>query len=260
MTSDDFDSTFHTSHSTLSPMLRALALETSGRLGSVALVEDDQVVASDSFQHGLQHAATILPMIDRLTQSRGWKPSQIDHVYVSAGPGSFTGLRIGITLAKTLAFTTGCKIVAVESTRVLLMNAPEDAREVIIVLDAKRGQIFTARFTRQAGVPLSDFRNAWFESEREHLDTLAAMLDRAGRPVHLIGEGIPYHREAIASVPQVIVTDESLWRARAECVARIGSEYAKAGKFADPMKLTPIYVRLPEAEEKRLIAEGRLHV
>ncbi len=240
-------------------MLRALAIETSGRIGSVALVEDGQVVAADSFAHGLQHAATVLPMIDRLTRARGWSPGQVEHVYVSAGPGSFTGLRIGITLAKTLAMSVGCKVVAVPSTRVLLMNVPDDAREAIVVLDAKRGQIFTARFTRSPGVPIGDLKNAWIENEREHLDALAAILNRAGRPVHLIGEGIPYHRASIpAGVPQVIVTDESTWRARAEAVAAIGADMAKSNLFADPLKLTPIYVRLPEAEEKRLIAEGKL--
>jgi tRNA threonylcarbamoyladenosine biosynthesis protein TsaB len=191
-------------------------------------------------------------MIDRLTRGRGWSPTQIDHVYVSAGPGSFTGLRIGITLAKTLALATGCKIVAVPSALVLLANADDHAREVLIVLDAKRGQIFTARFARV------DATSSWAEVEAAHLDTLAAMLSRAARPVHLIGEGIPYHLSAIPDSPDVIVTDESLWRARAQAVAAIGSELARDGQFTDPLKLTPIYVRLPEAEEKRLIAEGKL--
>lgn len=233
-------------------MVRALALETSGRIGSVALVEDDGVVATEAFAHGLQHAATILPMIDRLTRSRGWSPERIDHVYVSAGPGSFTGLRIGITLAKTLSLATGCQIVAVPSARVLLENAGDDAREVIIVLDAKRGQIFTARFVR------ADVGSQWIEVESAHLDTLAAMLSRARGTVHLIGEGIAYHKSAIPNPSDVIVTDESLWRARAESVAVIGAELARAGQFTDPLRLTPIYVRLPEAEEKRLIAEGKL--
>jgi len=235
-------------------MLRALALETSGRIGSVALVEGDKVVATDAFEHGLQHAATILPMIDRLATARGWSPGEIEQVYVSAGPGSFTGLRIGITLAKTLALSIGAKIIAIESTRVLLQNVPAEAREAIIVLDAKRGQIFTARYTRNPGASPDDVKNAWIESEREHLDTLANMLNRAGRPVHLIGEGIPYHREAIPDIPQVIVTDESLWRCRAEAVALLGIDLARSNAFADPYKLTPIYVRLPEAEEKRLNA------
>lgn len=244
--------------STILPMPRAIAIETSGRIGSVAIVRDGAVLDEESFPHGLQHAATILPMLDRLVRAQGWSPRDVEEVYVSVGPGSFTGLRIGVTLAKTLALSIGAKIVPVPSTRVLLGNVPDDAREVIIVLDAKRGQIFTARFTRNPGIDPADIRIAWIENEAEHLDTLDAILNRAGRPVHLIGEGIPYHRTLIPDVPQVIVTDESRWRARAAVVATIGHAMARSNEFADAHRLTPIYVRLPEAEEKRLIAEGKL--
>ncbi|HEX8324719.1 MAG TPA: tRNA (adenosine(37)-N6)-threonylcarbamoyltransferase complex dimerization subunit type 1 TsaB [Tepidisphaeraceae bacterium] len=245
-------------------MPRALALETSGRQGSVALAEDGVVVAEETFSHGLQHAANLLPMIDRLTVARGWTPASIDHVYVSVGPGSFTGLRVGVTLAKTLAFATGAKIVAVPSTRVLLANAPAEATEVVIVLDAKRGQIFTARFARPnvdsnvdaaagAGAPDAD----WTEIEPAHLDTLAAVLARSRRPVHLIGEGLPYHRDAIPpGEPNVIVTPDTAWQAHARHVATLGTRAAANGDFADPFTLTPLYVRLPEPEEKRLAAEA----
>jgi len=233
-------------------MLRSLAIETSGRLGSVALAEDGYVVAEDSFSHGLQHAAKLLPLIDDLTRKRGWTPADIAHVYVSIGPGSFTGLRIAVTLAKTLAFATGAKIVAVPTARVLVENAPAEAREVVIILDAKRGQVFTARYRRD------DVETRWQEAEPARLDTLAAMLARAGRPVYLIGEGIPYHREPISAAADVIVTDEMTWRARAGVVSQLGTLMAQLGTFADPISLAPLYVRLPEAEEKRLIAEGLL--
>src|SRR5690349_19781023 len=126
-------------------MPRALAVETSGRVGSVALAEDGQVLVEETFPHGLQHAATLLPIIDRLCRVRGWGPPYLELLYVSAGPGSFTGLRIGITLCKTIAFATGAKMVAVPSVRVLAGNAPPEARNLVIVLDAKREQIFTAR-------------------------------------------------------------------------------------------------------------------
>ncbi|HEY0010162.1 MAG TPA: tRNA (adenosine(37)-N6)-threonylcarbamoyltransferase complex dimerization subunit type 1 TsaB [Tepidisphaeraceae bacterium] len=233
-------------------MLCALALETSGRIGSVALVEDGRVVAADQFSHGLQHAAGLLPMIDRLTTARGWKPPDIAEIYVSAGPGSFTGLRIGITLAKTIAMATGAKLVAVPTMRVLLMNAPPEAEEVILVLDAKRGQIYTARYVRRPS-STSGLMDEWTEAESAHLNTLGAMIDRSGRPVYLLGEGIPYHKAA-ATGEGVFLTDESAWRARAENVAALGGAMAGAGQFIKPDEFLPIYVRLPEAEEKRLAA------
>src|SRR5437868_10120412 len=117
-------------------MVRSLAIETSGRIGSVAIVEDAVVRAEAEFEHGLQHAAKILPMIDSLCRKQVWTPQEIDEVYVSAGPGSFTGLRIGITLAKTMALATGVKVVAVPTMRVLVENAPAEAVHVIVALDA----------------------------------------------------------------------------------------------------------------------------
>lgn len=225
-------------------MPRAIAIETSGRVGSIAAVDGADVVAEMQFPHGLQHAAMILPIIDRLCQERGWSPRDVEHLYVSAGPGSFTGLRIAVTLAKTMALATGVRLVAVPTVQVLVHNAPADARHVIIVLDAKRGQIFTARFERSPD-------GRWIERRSAHLGTLAEMLADAPRPVHLLGEGIPFHRQFIpADDPGIIVTAEDTWRARASVVAQIGLSMAAEGRFVDPDTFTPIYIRLPEAEEK----------
>jgi tRNA threonylcarbamoyladenosine biosynthesis protein TsaB len=222
---------------------RALAIETSSRIGSIAAVEAGRVLSEEQFEHGLQHAAQIVPIIDRLCRAQGWSPRDPEELYVSAGPGSFTGLRIGITLAKTLALASGVKLVAVPSVRVLVENAPADARHVIIVLDAKREQIFTARFER-AG-------EDWIEREPAQLSSLTEMLRRSPRPVHLLGEGMPYHAKFIEnSASDVIVTPMELWRPRAGVVAKVGEAMARRGEFTDPDRFTPIYIRKPEAEEK----------
>jgi len=177
-------------------------------------------------------------------RAQNWSPRDVEEVYVSVGPGSFTGLRIAVTLCKTLAFTTGAKIVAVPTVDVLARNAPAEAKSVIIVLDAKRDQIFTARLSRNG--------DDWQTDEPAHLDSLNDMIARAPRPVHLLGEGIPYHRPFIPADHQILVTAEETWRARAEVVAELGMKLAKQNQFADPFKLTPLYIRRPEAEEKLL--------
>jgi tRNA threonylcarbamoyladenosine biosynthesis protein TsaB len=190
-------------------------------------------------------------MIDRLVRGQGWGPGDIEELYVSGGPGSFTGLRIGITMAKTMALATGVRVVAVPTVRVLAENAPAEAREVIVVLDAKREQIFTARFERVDG--------KWEEREGAHLDSLEGMLGRAGRPVWLVGEGLPVHEKYVRGEEGVVVTGEESWRARASVVAEVGMEMARRGEWADVEKLAPIYIRKPEAEEKWEIAnEGRI--
>ena len=224
--------------------MRALAIETSARTGSIAAVEDGHVVAEEQFEHGLQHAAQIVPIIDRLCRARGWTPRDLDELYVSAGPGSFTGLRIGITLAKTMALATGVKLVAVPTVRVLIENAPREAQHVVLVLDAKREQIFTARFERETS-------GKWVEREPAHLDSLSAMLGRAPRPVYLLGEGLPYHEKFVPRDDTgVIATASELWRPRARIVAEVGGMMARAKEFCDPDRFAPIYIRRPEAEEK----------
>lgn len=226
-------------------MPRGLAIETSGRIGSVAIVEEGRVLGEDTFEHGLRHAAEMVPRIDALTRAQGWRPADIREIYVSVGPGSFTGLRIGVTLAKTLAFATGATIAAVASVEVLACNAPEEAREVIVVLDAKREQVFTARRHRD------ESESNWSIAEPAHVDSLAAMIARSPRPVYLIGAGIPFHQKYLPSQDEgIIVTGPELWRARAEAVAKIGYRMLRAGQSADPQRLTPLYIRKPEAEEK----------
>jgi len=226
-----------------------LAVETSGRTGSVALACGGRTIAEAEFPHGLQHAAGIVRIIDELCRGSGWRPESIRHVYVSAGPGSFTGLRIGITLAKMMALATGARIVAVPTMRVLVENAPAEARHVVIVLDAKRDQIYTARFERTV--------SGWEQREPTQVEALRDVLARAPRPVHLIGEGIPQHAHFIPEGDrQIAVTDQSCWRARAQVVAAVGWRMACAGEFADPWTLAPVYVRPPEAEERLARAAG----
>lgn len=222
--------------------MKAIAIETSGRRGSIASVRDGLVIAEETFDHGLKHAAGIVVIIDRLVRAAGWTPADLDEVYVSAGPGSFTGLRVGVTVAKTLALALNVKLVAVPSVEVLARNAPVGWQNLIIVLDAKREQIFTASFANQGGEVV--------ETEPARLDALAVVVARTPRPLHLLGEGIPYHCKFIPESGDVIVTPEETWRARAAAVAEIGYAMARAGRFTEAERLTPIYIRKPEAEEK----------
>ncbi len=225
-------------------MPRAIAIETSGRVGSVAIVRDAHVLVEEQFPHGLAHAAQIVPILDRLTRAQGWTPRDVEELYLSIGPGSFTGLRISVTLAKTMALAMGVKLVAVPTTRVLAENAPDEVNHLIIVLDAKRGQVFTASFER------GDDRE-WHERESAHLDSLSAVIERSPRPVHLLGEGIPYHENFIPrDDPSVIITPQESWRARASAVAKLGAQMSDRMQFVDPFALAPVYIRRPEAEEK----------
>jgi len=225
---------------------RILAVETSSRNGSLALARGDRLLALRPFDQTRprrDHAADMLPTLDAVMNELGWRPADIDEVYVSAGPGSFTGLRIAVTFARTLAQAVGARIVAVPTVEVLAANAPTDVAHLAVVLDAKRGQVYTAVFSRAApGRPLQSVVEV-------DLMTPAQMLARAPRPLHLLGEGIDYHREALRIGADVIELPRELWPPRADAVLRIGRPLARAGRFTPPAELVPIYIRRPEAEE-----------
>jgi tRNA threonylcarbamoyladenosine biosynthesis protein TsaB len=220
--------------------MRALAIETSGRSGALALIEDDRIVAEETFPQGLKHAAEMLPRLDAMLRGRAWLPRELGQLYVSVGPGSFTGLRIGITLAKTLAMVSGAKVAAVPSMRVLAENAPVDAIHLLVLLDARRGSVFAARYEKVAG--------GWAEREPAHLDQLSLALSRAPTPIYMLGEGLRIHQLPVD--PTIIATAPQLWEPQVSHVARLGMAMARAGEFVGEDLLAPLYLRASEAEEK----------
>ncbi len=219
---------------------KILAIETSSRVGSIALGLGDELLLTENFERNLRHAAELLPGMDRASRQLGWTPGELDQVYVSAGPGSFTGLRIGITVAKTLAQACAVQIVAVPSIEVIAGNAPAQALNVAVVLDAKRKQVFAGRFRRCNGKLITTLEACLTDPQQFVAD--------CPKPLLLIGEGIKYHSRALKA-DGVQVADESLWRPRAEVVYGIGRDLARRGKFAAPNALTPVYLRMPEAQE-----------
>ena len=227
---------------------KILAIETSCRAGSIALAQGDELLAVERFQRNMRHVAELLPAVERQTEKLGWKANDLEEVYVSAGPGSFTGLRIGITVAKTLAQVCGVRIVAVPSIEVIAANAPANAPNVAVVLDAKRKQVFAGRFVRENGRLVNTLPACLIDPRQ--------FVNESPRPLLLIGEGMKYHQEALKA-EGVNVGGESLSWPRAEMVHRIGYAMANKGEFADPSTLTPIYLRRPEAEELWIKRHGQ---
>lgn len=222
-----------------------MAVETSSRRGEVALVEHERVVAVRAFEAGIRHTAGLLPLIRDLLREHGWGPRAVEAVYVSVGPGGFMGTRIGVTFAKTFAFATGARIVAVPTPRVLLANLPAEADHALVVVDARRGKVWTQRYLRRSA------EAQWRQGEEAMLTGLSERLGGVSRPVWLIGEGVAYHASELPTgVSDVHVVADCVPRAQA--VAQVGVEMARRDQFTVAAALAPTYVRRPEAEEKRL--------
>jgi tRNA threonylcarbamoyladenosine biosynthesis protein TsaB len=223
---------------------RIVALETTGRQGSVALAAGDVLLAMTRFATDLQHAVNLLPAIDRLCVACDWRPETIEELYVSAGPGSFTGCRIGITVARALALALDIRVVRVPTVDVLACNVAESQdrpEHLLVLLDAQRRQVYAAVFHAEDG--------GYGREGDVRVGEPAALLADVPKPCAVLGEGIAYHRQVIEGLGLDILP-ESLWSARAENVLHVGRQLASQGTYVAASDLVPIYIRLPEAEEK----------
>jgi len=228
-----------------------LAFETSGAIGQITLGDAGSTLETRSLSGPRRHAAEFLPTVAALCRDHSVNPSAIRHIYVSAGPGSFTGLRIGITAARMIALATGADIVAVPTLEVVAQNAMDASPPpdyVAVVLDAKRKRVYAAAFRRLdiEYAPTSD------PAEVAPADFLA----RQPRTCAVLGEGVAYHRKAIEASGLVVLPD-ALHAPRAETVYRLGVQRARRGLADDPRRLIPVYIRPPEAEEKWLLRQTR---
>ena len=228
---------------------RVIALETSGRLGSLAVVSVEssnggshiEVVGRLSLPHDRRTAQSLLPTLTALLEACRWRVGELDLVCTTTGPGSFTGLRIGVTTAKTLAYATGAKLVGVHTLAAIAAAVGAATGQVWAILDAQRQELFAARF--QPG----------WQNENDRLpETLVIGVDdwlnqlRAGDVV----SGPPLEKLLGRLPPNVRTADASLWSPTAEVVARLGIAGLGRGETIDPMQLVPHYFRRSAAEEK----------
>jgi tRNA threonylcarbamoyladenosine biosynthesis protein TsaB len=252
-----------------------LAVETSGRTGSVAIADGRQVLAEAAFSTPVRHSAELFPAVCGLLSRFNRHPDQIQHVYISVGPGSFTGLRIAVTIAKIMHLANAAKIVAVYTSDCIAANAADytqtegkELKKIATILDAKRGQFFVAGYQNSDGrwiktLPdclmtpegfVQKFADTKSRSARGRLTAkgcptpLGDALRRA-EPVWLLGEGLVYYMNLFRA-PGIEFFDSSFWCPRAAKVHLLGYKMACEGQFADPLTLKPVYLRRPEAEEK----------
>lgn len=222
-----------------------LAIETSGRTASVALVDAAGDRASPPLERQADPAArtaqALVPAIHGLLQSAGVNPTQLVAVAVASGPGSFTGLRIGVTAAKTLAYATGAKLVGVNTLDLLAHQAAGSDRDIWAVVDAQRGDLFAARYRP------ADLHELGANDPTQLLSAdqwLAQLV-----PGELgVGPVIARYRERLPAGVQV--ADDSAHLPRAATVGFVAREMLTRGLDCEAFALVPRYHRLSAAEEK----------
>lgn len=227
--------------------MKLLAFDTSGAATSVAVWDDGVVLAEASFVDAENHSTTLMPTIDRLMTEAGLAPSDLTRIAVAQGPGSYTGLRIAVTAAKTLAFTLGIEVVGVSSLYSIAARLGLTADETVMVvplMNARRGNVYAAVYEGNAAV-LPD----------QHV-ALADFLKLLSADKKLIftGDAEMFTDEILAAFPSAeIITDDLQKMPSAAAMAEISAILPAASDVHD---FNPIYLKKVEAEEKWEAANG----
>lgn len=232
--------------------MKILALETSAVAASVALCEDEALIAQSFQRTGLTHSATLMPMLEDMLNNSGITLKEIDLIAVAAGPGSFTGLRIGVSAAKGLAWPLGKPCAGVSTLEAMAWQMTGMNGVVCASMDARRQQVYNALFDLQDGKPVR------LTPDRAiSLEDLSAELAKIEKKQILVGDGAQLCYNVFQSkgypvqMPPAHLQFQSAWG-----VARSALEQARAGQLTDAAGLIPNYHRLSQAERERLAKQS----
>lgn len=232
--------------------MKILALETSAVSASVAICEDEALIAQSFQRTGLTHSATLMPMLEAMLKNSGMSMNEVDLIAVAAGPGSFTGLRIGVSAAKGLAWSLDKPCADVSTLEAMAWQMIGMDGVVCAAMDARRQQVYNALFDLQNGKPVR------LTPDRAiSLEELGAELDKIKKNQILVGDGAHLCYNAFQSkgypvrMPPAHLQFQTAWG-----VARCALEQARLGQLTDAAGLTPNYHRLSQAERERLAKQS----
>jgi tRNA threonylcarbamoyladenosine biosynthesis protein TsaB len=218
-----------------------LAIETSTVPGSVALCRDGLCVAERQLTADQRHAQTLIPEIHQLLAQAGQAPRDCGLIAVSLGPGSFTGLRVGVVCAKSLAYALGCRIIGVETLLAVAANAPADVERIQIVVDAQRHELFWGEFERTSA---GEWRRV------APIKIVPARDWTASLPATAVVSGPGLEKVPPEWLQHCRVLDRPLWLPQARRIAALGESALSQGAQTTVWEIEPLYLRKSAAEEK----------
>ncbi len=222
-----------------------LAIDTSGPVAGCAVLADGRIAHLTAMNHGLTHSETIMPAVDAALEMAGLTCGDVDVFAAVAGPGSFTGVRIGVCAAKGLAHAAGKPCAAVHALEALAMNFYGFDGLCCPILDARRGQVYCAAFDMAGGLPVRALAD-----DAQPLSDFIARLPSDRRLV-FVGDGVPVHggtiRDALGA--RALIAPPNLRDLRADAAALLAA--ARPGTWVPAAALRPIYLRAPQAERER---------
>ena len=228
--------------------MKIIALESSAVTAGVAVTEDEKLLAQSFQNSGLTHSATLMPMAVHLLENTGLTLEEMDVVAVAAGPGSFTGVRIGVAAAKGLAWPGDKPCAPCSTLESMAWQCAHMEGEICAAMDARRNQVYCARFRAEGGnlTRLTPDRALG-------LDRLSEEIRASGKPQTLVGDGAHLVRRALEErgLPCLLMPPHLLYQT-AWGVARCALRMARAGELVSAAAMAPSYHRLSQAERERL--------
>lgn len=230
--------------------MNLLAIDASGVAGSVAYLKEGKLAGEYYFCDKLTHSQTIMPMLEHMKSLIQIDLKEVDAVAVTSGPGSFTGLRIGVTAAKALALALEVPIVGVPTLDVMAQAIPFTEHYICPIMDARRNQVYTALYQWQNGKlkRLSDYMAIDLTEYAHSLKT-----QREGKIIFL-GDGVQVYKEALVEVlgkEKVLFAPSFCNLQHASVLAAVAEQLYKEGKSEDPSTFVPMYLRKSQAEREK---------
>jgi tRNA threonylcarbamoyladenosine biosynthesis protein TsaB len=222
------------------PML--LILETSGRIGQVALARGSRVCGVRRLDEARRHARDLAPAVASLLDEQGASPRHVQAVIVSRGPGSYTGLRVGIMSAKTFAYATGCALLAVDTFAAIALRAPPSANRLDVIADAQQDKVYVQRYVRTVT------EGDWQPESLLRIQNFADWTAQREEDVWVTGPGLAVYGSRVSAGALLVSGDR--WDPQPESLLRIGLRRFQAGERDDFWSVEPLYLRPSAAEEK----------
>ncbi|WP_224925795.1 tRNA (adenosine(37)-N6)-threonylcarbamoyltransferase complex dimerization subunit type 1 TsaB [Bacillus pumilus] len=222
-----------------------LAIDTSNHTLGIALVKDSTVIGESITYLKKNHSVRAMPTVEALMKECGVAPSELSKIVVAKGPGSYTGVRIGVTIAKTLAWTLSIPISAVSSLETLAANGQYFDGWISPLFDARRGQVYTGLYMFEEG-KIQEIK----QDQNILLTDWLHELKKTGKPVIFLGQDVHLHEESIRSIlgETAVIAEGAFHNPRPSMLAFLGTDRPAE----DVHQLVPNYIRMAEAEVKWL--------
>lgn len=220
--------------------MNLLAIETIGVSASAAILRDGQTVASLVLDEKARSSEMLVPMVQSLLEKSDMKPTDIDWVAATRGPGSFTGLRVGITFAKVFAYSVGAKVLGINTLEAIAAGVPGSCSPLAVILDAQRGEIVTQTFAFGEGT--------WTPTDAMRLADWGMWLENLPAETYVTGPLLSRKAKHLADRNLV---DARYWNLDPAVLGRVAYDKIQNGAEDELWTLLPFYSRLAAAEERK---------